>query len=192
MHDELILPAGRLLRPPGLWIPRMEFAPSRRCCCEGGGPCEKCNGTPPAQLQIDFTNVVNGGNYGDCEDCATYYGNSFLLDIDATNKCLWEFLEGDWCPGCPSHTSSTKIDAEYRISGSDYRLRVDVYECNCCNPATTTSVLVARFEYDSSTSKPACVPASPLSLTPIDAGSWNPWSICLWDDAVVTCTVTAV
>ena len=162
----------------------------RRCCCDDG-VCDDCSGSPPAQLQVDFTGVVDGGNYDICEICATYYGQSFVLDQTGGDSCKYYFLEDDWCDACESGETSTSITAWYYKSGSNYYLHVTVGVCHCCGIGGV-EVTAAEFRHDFGTSMPTCVPGSPVSLSPYNTGFWNANVECDWDDTVVTCSVSAV
>jgi hypothetical protein len=156
------------------------------CCCIGE-PCEHCSGDAPLQLQVDFTNVADNN----CLTCDTYYAQSFILDQTGANPCIWEFIEEDWCAGCGSgEETSTHITAEYIKVGSDYRLRVYVYECDCCSGAAV-EIMVAYFEKDYGASEPACEPGTPVTVLPQDTGLWSDQA-CTWDHTVVTCQVSAV
>ncbi len=88
----LILPTRRLLRPPGLWIPSMNFAPSRRCCC--GGLCPYCIKTP---LQLSAT-IAGLGDSGDDCTCSSL-NDTYTLNWDYTGSatplgvksCVWYY-----------------------------------------------------------------------------------------------------
>lgn len=161
--------------------------PSRRCCC--GVVCDDCNGTVPDQIQIDFTNVTDSA---ECADCDTFYANSFIVDRTGANNCIWELLVEDWCPGCAvGRETDTFIRVQYVEFFGTFTLRVEVFECPCCNTTTDVAVLVARFEFDFSTTKPDCLISSQLTLTPVDTGFWSNQA-CVWDDTVVTCKASAV
>jgi hypothetical protein len=156
------------------------------CCCEA--ICDHCTGDT-SSLNVDFTNV----DTLECTECSTFYGSTFTLTRDATDKCKYEYTNSDWgCSGCTgAEVTSTHIVLEYILSGSDYILRCEVFELPC-DTGAGVEVMVARFEYDFSTSKPTCNPSSPLSLSPVDTGFWNSNAACDWDDTVVTCSVSSV
>ncbi len=88
MPDELILPAGRLLRPPGLWIPRMEFAPSRRCCCEKN--CV-CSGEVPGSWEVIWAVVSRELDCLDCADLSDTYIVTRIPELTDGATCYWGY-----------------------------------------------------------------------------------------------------
>ncbi len=143
MYDKLIAPASRLLKPPGLWVPAMEFAPSRRCCCEEeSGTCPYCDGTPGSEIQVVVDGFANEG----CDEC-TLFNGTFIVPGDEDPGdvgCIFLFqglVEGELVCGNP-----VSINCTFSISFGDF-----VIQGSIGNPSE-----FYRFERNYGSTKPSC------------------------------------
>ena len=177
-----------LIPKPILWLPKSRIVCNMGgypCCC-GEGPCSYCNGTPPDTIQVNFSGVTDSN----CSECDTYWNDSFILNKDGTNPCLYTYTEDPFtCSNIscdPDEWHEIDIRLLWVMSGSDYILRVSVDECECTSATTDTCFQVALFEKNYGSTKPDCTPASTQTLTRISAYSHI---FCNWTSA--SCTVEA-
>lgn len=156
------------------------------CCCG----CEVCNGTMPAQIQVNFANIADNA----CDECDAVLNASFVIDIQSPGSC--QFLHEEYPFAC-LNDPCVAGDEDYGILiscvfdqvGGDYILRVRVSEgaCHPHPPSTDPYIISAIFEKNFSTTKPDCVLTGVHTLTRIQGDS-DP--LCDWTAA--TCTVEAV